>query len=168
MTSTREELSHERPTRPQARPLAVALDIVGADLMLRGRFTDWESGLTTGPDLDQVGVRLAIDATSAAGHSTPALFSFHSRSVESEGGGSFRAKGTFTADGGSRPIEVLFDSPRGHTALFGLSFTAKREDFGDKWPDLIQSVTPFSGAREEGEPTRLAHAWLIPPVLAAA
>ena len=53
--------------------------------MLQGHFSDWESGLAYGPDLDRVRVRLAIDATStpADGAVGPNLFAFHSRKVES-------------------------------------------------------------------------------------
>src|SRR3954462_8990665 len=83
----------------------VDLDIAGDDFMLQGHFSDWESGLAFGPDLDQVRVRLAIDATSTPEAATgaagrPSLFSFHGRKVESQGGGKYRAVGTFSGPRG--------------------------------------------------------------------
>jgi hypothetical protein len=147
---------------------SVDLDIAGEDFMLQGHFSDWESGLAVGPDLDRVSVRLAIDATSArqpvAG---PSLFAFHSRRVESRGPGSYRAIGTFTGPLGARTLEVLVESPPGHTALILVTFVAKKQDFGPGWHDLIANVVPFVDGRE-GSPGRQAHAWLVAPSLAAA
>jgi hypothetical protein len=159
-------------TPPEVPRRRVALDVAGSDLMLRGHFSDWESGLSIGPDLDRVGLRLAIDATSAeaalpGGEQAPDLFSFTSRQVERMGVGAFRADGVLTGALGPRPVEMLIETPPGHTALFVLSFAANRSDFGDGWGDLIQNVVPF-GERDGGGPVRLAHAWLTPPVLAAA
>jgi hypothetical protein len=136
--------------------------------MLQGHFSDWESGLFVGPDLDRVNVKLAIDATSARPvESGESLFTFHSRQVEPTGPASYRVVGTFTGPRGARAMEVTVDSPLGHTALILLAFGAKRTEFGDGWHDLIANVVPFvDGAG--GPPTRPAHAWLIPPSLAAA
>ena len=136
--------------------------------MLAGHFSDWESGLSVGPDLDRVNVRLAIDATSPrepeAGQS---LFSFHSRKVELTGPAAYRAVGTFTGPMGSRALEMAIESPLGHTALVIASFAVQRQEFGEGWHDLIANVVPFVG-EGEGAPTRQAHAWLIPPALGAA
>ncbi len=84
----------QSPVPPIAPRRSVHLDIAGGDFMLQGRFSDWESGLVFGPDLDRVRVRLAIDATSARRpDAEPDLLSFHSREVESVQGGGFRAVG---------------------------------------------------------------------------
>jgi hypothetical protein len=161
--------------RPSGRELprrSIDLDIAGGDLMLQGDFSDWESGLAVGPDLDQVGVKLAIDATSVASamgadKSPRSLFAFHSREVESTGPASYRAVGTFTGPRGARALEMEVSSPLGHTALVVVSFSATRQDFGAGWHDLMANVVPFVDG-VEAMPTRPAHAWLIPPPLANA
>jgi hypothetical protein len=150
------------PPRP-----SIDLDIVGDDFMLQGNFSDWESGLAYGPDLDRVRVRLAIDATSDAPAEGPGLFAFHARQVESKGGGRYRAVGTFSGPGGAKAMEMTVESPLGHTALIVVTFSAKKQDFGDGWHDLIANVVPFVEREDEG-PVRLAHAWLLAPPLAAA
>jgi hypothetical protein len=154
-----------RPELGRSRP-SVELDVAGSDFLLRGKFEDWESGLAFGPDLDRVSVRLAIDATSGV-RTGSSLFAFHSRNVEAEGNGSYRAVGTFTGAEGARPTEMLIENPPGHTALVALTFTAKKQDFGDGWHDLIQNAVPFVPKGDEG-PARSAHAWLLAPDLAAA
>jgi hypothetical protein len=159
------------PARSEARR-SIDLDIAGGNLMLRGHFQVWESRLALGPDLDRVGVRLAVDATSSARplptDAGQPLFAFHSRSVEPEGPGGYRAHGIFTGAQGARPLDVAIETPLGHTALFMLAFGADRQDFGEHgWGALVENVAPSTGAAE-GDPVRAAHAWLLPPVLAAA
>jgi hypothetical protein len=153
------------PELGRSRP-SVDLDVAGSDFLLRGKFEDWESGLAFGPDLDRVSVRLAVDATSGV-KSGSSLFAFHSRNVRAEGNGSYRAVGTFTGAQGARPTEMLIENPPGHTALVALTFTAKKQDFGDGWHDLIQNAVPFVPRGDDG-PVRSAHAWLLAPDLAAA
>jgi hypothetical protein len=145
---------------------SVDLDIAGGDLMLQGQFSDWESGLAVGPDLDRVGVKLAIDATSVR-EGGASLFAFHSRDVKSSGPASYRAVGTFTGPRGSRAMEIEISSPLGHTALVVVGFAAKRQDFGAGWHDLIANTVPFVEGTD-GAPARPAAAWLIPPPLASA
>jgi hypothetical protein len=147
----------------------IELDIAGDNFMLRGHFTDWESGLAFGPDLDRVNIRLAIDATSASAGDIDrkTLFGFTSREVEPEGRGAFLAKGTFTGPLGAQPAEMLVETPGGHTALVIVTFAAKKQDFGEGWHDLIANIVPFVRG-EDGAPARNAHAWLTAPVLAAA
>ena len=137
--------------------------------MLQGHFSDWESGLAYGPDLDRVRVRLAIDATSTPtdGAMGPSLFAFHSRKVESLGAGRYRVVGTFSGPRGAKAMEMTLDSPLGHTALIVVTFSAKKQDFGDGWHDLIANVVPFVEQSDDG-PVRSAHAWLVTPPLAAA
>lgn len=146
---------------------SIDLDIVGDDFMLQGNFSDWESGLAVGPDLDRVRVRLAIDATSDAPATGPSLFAFHGRKVESKGGGRYRAVGTFSGPRGAKAMELTLESPLGHTALIVVTFAAKKQDFGDGWHDLIANEVPFVERGDEG-PVRMAHAWLVTPQLAAA
>jgi hypothetical protein len=173
--SPKAQLSARSKARSSGREVprrSIDLDIAGGDLMLQGPFSDWESGLAVGPDLDQVGVKLAIDATSVASamgadKSARSLFAFHSRQVESIGPASYRAVGTFTGPLGARALEMEVSSPLGHTALVVVSFSAKRQDFGAGWHDLMANVVPFVEA-VDGMPTRPAHAWLLPPPLASA
>jgi hypothetical protein len=151
---------------------SVDLDIAGGDLMLQGHFSDWESGLAVGPDLDRVGVKLAIDSTSVESDARAvgggsSLFAFHSRDVKTTGPACYRAVGTFTGPRGARAMEMEVSSPMGHTALVVVSFSAKRQDFGPGWHDLIANVVPFVD-ETDGTPTRPAHAWLVPPALASA
>jgi hypothetical protein len=148
---------------------SVNLDIAGEDFMLQGNFSDWESGLAFGPDLDRVRVRIGIDATSARADDgeVPSLFSFHSREVESLDGGRYRVVGTFSGPRGAKAMEMTLESPLGHTALIVVTFSAKKGDFGDGWHDLIANVVPFVEQGEEG-PVRSAHAWLVTPPVAAA
>ncbi|HVZ88338.1 MAG TPA: hypothetical protein VHG72_15300 [Polyangia bacterium] len=156
----------QKPAASSAARPSVELDVGGADFMLRGKFADWESGLAFGPDLDRVNVRLAIDATSGV-TSGEDLFGFHSRNVEPVGNGLYRAVGTFSGAQGERPGELLIESPLGHTALIVVMFSARKEDFGESWHDLIQNAVPFPGQGEEG-PVRSARGWLVAPHLAAA
>ena len=136
--------------------------------MLKGRFSDWESGLVFGPDLDRVRVRLAVDATSAGRpDSEPSLFSFHSREVQALESGGFRAVGMFAGAKGKKKTEVSVETPPGHTALVVMSFAAKKQDFGDGWHDLLANVVPLTADGEQ-RPSPLAHAWLIAPPLATA
>jgi polyisoprenoid-binding protein YceI len=153
----------ERPPRR-----SIDLDIAGEEFMLQGRFSDWESALAFGPDLDRVSVRLVVDATSARTTVSegPSLFAFHSRTVETTGEGAYRVLGTFTGPEGSKPVELSVESPLGHTAVAVLTFSAKKQDFGEGWRDLIENVVPFLDGPEG--PVRPAHAWLVPPSLASA
>ena len=154
---------------PAGERRSIDLDIAGDDFLLQGRFSDWESGLAFGPDLDRVRVRLAIDATSTPANVAegPSLFAFHGRKVEALGVGRYRAVGTFSGPRGAKAMEMILDSPLGHTALIVVTFSAKKQDFGDGWHDLIANVVPFVEAGDDG-PVRSAHAWLITPPLAAA
>ena len=156
----------QKPAASTAARPSVELDVGGGDFLLRGKFADWESGLAFGPDLDRVNVRLAIDATSGV-TSGDDLFGFHSRNVEPVGNGLYRAIGTFSGAHGDRPGEMLIESPLGHTALIVVMFSARKEDFGEGWHDLIQNAVPFPGQGEEG-PVRSARGWLVAPHLAAA
>lgn len=151
---------------------SVELDIAGEDFMLQGHFSDWESGLAFGPDLDQVRVRLAIDATSTPTGTgdRPSLFAFHGRKVESQGDGRYRAVGTFSGPRGAKAMEMTLESPLGHTALIVVTFSAKKQDFGEGWHDLIANVVPFGDPDpDNGDgPVRSARAWLVTPPIAAA
>ena len=38
---------------------------------------------------------------------------------------------------------MTLESPLGHTALIVVTFSAKKQDFGEGWHDLIANVVPF-------------------------
>ena len=130
MATLGNQLSSTLAARSEPGRRSIELDVAGGGLLLRGRFSDWESGLTLGPDLDKAGVRLAIDATSAAGAADEEdpLFTFHSRTVEPADDGTFVARGTFTRSAVSKAVEMTVETPPGHTALFVLSFAADKSD----------------------------------------
>ena len=161
-----ENQTHDEPRLTSG----IDLDITGNGLMLTGRFVDWESGVLMGPDLDQLQVRLAIDATSVSGGSDNAtdtpLFSFRGRNASPVGKGVYQVQGDFTGAAGEHPLQVQLETLNEHSALFLLSFQAGKADFGPGWIQLLSNVVPFTP--REGEPVKPAHAWLTVPALAAA
>jgi len=167
-----ENNSHEEGT--QRLGSGIDLDITGNGLMLSGRFVDWASGVLMGPDLDQLQIRLAVDATSVAATSVAGadqandapLFSFRGRNASPVGKGIYQVQGEFTGAAGEHPLQVQLETLNEHSALFLLSFQAEKADFGSGWTQLLSNVVPF--APREGEPARPAHAWLTVPALAAA
>jgi polyisoprenoid-binding protein YceI len=158
------------PEHPPAQVAGIDLDIAGQDLLLSGRFTDWESGVSMGPDLDQLQIRLAIDATSATAgadrRSDPALFCFRGRDAALIGAGVYQIDGELTGAAGARPLQARVETPVEHSAVFLLSFQANKSDFGARWTELLSNVISFR-PRHDG-PSMPAHAWLTVPGLAAA
>jgi polyisoprenoid-binding protein YceI len=156
-------------SRELGRTSAIDLDISGAGLMLKGRFVDWESGVTMGPDLDQLQVRLAIDATSArigsSGADAP-LFSFRGRDAMSINPGLYQVDGELAGPSGSRPLQAQVETPIEHAAVFMLSFQANKSDFGPAWTRLLSNVVPLQAAGERS--SMPAYGWLTVPHLAAA
>jgi polyisoprenoid-binding protein YceI len=156
-TDPGEQESTERP--------AIGLQINGKGLLVRGAFGSWQSRLVMGPDLDQVGVNLFVDATSVRTDGDDdvgeKLFSFRSRSVTPSGRGTYRVLGDFTGAEETRELEIKVETPLGHTPLFVISFDAEKRDFGEGWTHLLENVAPFGQTRE-------AAAWLTTPDLAAA
>ena len=165
-----ENNSFEGRWQSQSKSPGIDLDIAGQDLLLSGRFVDWESGVSMGPDLDQLQIRLAIDATSATAGSErpsdPALFSFRGRHAALVGAGVYQVDGELTGAGGARPLQALVETPIEHSAVFLLSFQANKKDFGPRWTELLSNVISFR-PRDDG-PSMPAHAWLTAPGLAAA
>jgi len=148
----------------------IDLRINGKGLLLSGNFKSWQSRLVLGPDLDDVGLSLFVDATSVGGDDDDdKLFSFRSRSVESLGKGRYRVIGDFTGKEATREVAVKVETPLGHTPLIALSFDAERKDFGDHFQALVENATLF-GRLEDGDeqPRREAAGWLTVPNVAAA
>lgn len=153
----------------------IELHINGSDLMVNGHFDAWQSRLTMGPDLDKLGLQLAIDATSvgsglAPDSTTGKLFSFESHNVAAVASGMYRATGQFQGAGSeaAREMELQLEVSTEHTPTFVISFNARKDEFGDGWTRLIESVAPVLPANDIEGPVRAAQAWLTPPELAAA
>jgi hypothetical protein len=159
---------------------AIDLDITGPDLMLSGRFQDWDSGVSMGPDLDQLQVRLAIDATSAKADlfhdalqladtvKTPPLFAFRGRHAVPMSAGVYQVDGELTSATGAHALQVIVETPIEHSAVFLLSFQARKSDLGAGWTHLLSNMVPFTRRSKDDSPTMPAHAWLTIPTLAAA
>jgi hypothetical protein len=147
---------------PQAHQ-PISLKIAGADLLLNGRFDNWQTSLLRGADLDEAAVRLVVDVTST-NRQGPELFSYRSTKVKSVGGGVYEVEGVLDAPTGSHPLSVLVESPPVHTAFLALSFLARRTELGDSWHQLVD--TAASGSNDPQELN--AQAWVRTPVLAAA
>jgi hypothetical protein len=152
----------------------IELHINGADLMLNGQFDAWQSRLTMGPDLDRLGVQLAVDATSVGSGLTADqpgdhLFSFHSHHVVPVAAGVYRATGRFSgADAdASRDMEMQVETSTEHTPTFVISFATRKAELGARWTRLIDSETAPDPSNDDG-PVRPAQAWLRAPELAAA
>jgi polyisoprenoid-binding protein YceI len=170
MENNTPQMSPGNSLRSSWETRGIDLDITGSGLMLSGRFSDWESGVLMGPDLDQLQVRLSIDATSASVGSTDSvgapLFSFRGRDAASVAPGLYQIDGDFTGPSGTRPLQMHVETPIQHSAIFLLSFQARKSDFGPAWTRLLSNVVPF-GTHADG-PSMPAHAWLTVPHLAAA
>jgi hypothetical protein len=150
----------------------IDLEIHGKGLLLSGTFGAWQSRLVLGPDLDDVGINLFVDATSArAGDVAGAtrLFSFRSHDVVSLGKGKYRVLGDFTGAAETRPLELNVQTPLGHTPHIVVSFAAAKKDFGDQWSSLVENATLFGKAEDaDAGPHREAAGWLTVPIVAAA
>ena len=116
---------------------------------------DVENGLpfVMGPDLDQLQVRFAIDATSVAGDADHAkdapLFAFRGRNASPIGKGIYPVQGEFAGAAGEHPLMVQLETLNEHSALFLLSFQADKADFGPSWTQLLSNVVPFAYASRE-------------------
>lgn len=161
----------------QAQTTAIDLDITGPDLMLTGRFHDWDSAVSMGPDLDQLQVRLAIDATSSASadalhvlntSTAPPLFTFRGRHAAPLSAGVYQVDGELTSVTGPHPLQVTVETPIQHSAVFLMSFQARKSDLGPGWTQLLSNLVPFVRRSKDDSPQMPASAWLTLPTLAAA
>jgi polyisoprenoid-binding protein YceI len=151
----------------------IDLEIHGKGLFLSGAFGAWQTRLVLGPDLDDVGINLFVDATSARATGDVAehdkLFSFRSNDVVSLGKGKYRVLGDFTSAETTRPLELNVETPLGHTPHIVVSFAAEKKDFGEQWNTLVENATLFGKADDGDEgPRREAAGWLTVPNVAAA
>ena len=156
----------------------VRLRIVGADLLLTGRFENWQANLVTSDDPDVSEAHLVVDATSNRGASRdageaehPDIFSFESTKVRKVKEGIYRADGILrtpaTAPDGRRQ-EFTVEVPAVHSAFFGVSFLSQRGEFGVGWQDLIEGQSGIGDTFTAEGLDMNARGWLRIPVLAAA
>ena len=141
----------------ESRRAPVGLQVFSDDLVLSGHFHRWDAAVASGPDLDVLTVRMAVDASSpdpieaaaAEGDTVPELFSFHSTNVSALAPNTFRAVGELTTASGVRPFETLIEVPGGHSAFFVMSFIARAETLGFGWKELVSDVMPLGGMDAE-------------------
>jgi hypothetical protein len=158
---------------------AIALRIVGGDLLLAGRFGQWmplvlsEANGNTQPavgqpvnDLDPnlSTAQVLFDVTSnrTVKSSATDLFSFTASDVETISNQAYKIKGKLRAHGQSADVEALLRSPAAHTPFFVIVFRFDREKFAGLWSGLEDRIDG-SG---HGELRPMA--WLRAPELAAA
>jgi len=151
--------------RPAGRPRTVRapvwLDIGGPGIFLSGHFHRWDAAVAIGPDLDDLTVRMTIDATSPGPLRDPRslgpdLFSFKSARAELLIPGLYRAHGQLTTSTGSGPFHLLVEVPDDTSAFVVISFVARREDLGFGWKELVTDVFPLGGIDVE----RSADPWM--------
>lgn len=137
------------------RRAAVGLRVLGEDLFLSGQFHRWDAAVISGPDLDVLTVRMAIDATSAdlgalGDPAAPAdLFTFRASGVHAVEPNLFRATGEITTAAGVRPLQTMIEVPAGHNAFFVLSFIVRPADVGFGWKELVSDVLALGGLDAE-------------------
>lgn len=106
-----------------------------------------------GPDLDELTVRMAVDATSAdapeADTSGDELFTFHATEIRKRGGEAHDVRGEIRTMNGNRPFRMIIETPEGESSFFVLSFIARREDLGFGWKELVSDVLGLGGIEVE-------------------
>jgi hypothetical protein len=146
----------KKPTKSSGIPrerLPIDLRIQGADIFLSGHFHRWQATVSMGPDLDELTVRMAVDATSpdqlTAEPAEKDLLSFRSVDVKRILPNTFRARGALTTITGTNPSEMLVEVPEGHNAILGLTFVARKDAFGPSWKELITATGGAGGIDAE-------------------
>jgi hypothetical protein len=155
------------------RRSAIDLRIHGEKLFLSGRFHRWQSAVALGNDLDELSVRLAVDVTSPdhlnhADDTAEEMLAFRSTSVTpvTGDGNVSMARGELVTQMGTRPFEMLLETPEGHTPFLGLSFVIRKDELGAAWKELVTGGSGAGGIDAE----RLLDPWSVVsnPAIAAA
>jgi len=165
-TTRQTRQQNTKPTNPEPVNMAPAagrarspldLSIAGSDILLSGRFHRWQAAAFTDSDLDQLSVRMAVDATSpdqlaeiyGANRGPASLLSFRSKEVERVQPLVYRASGELATSAGTRPIEMVIEMPDDHTAFFALSFKVGKDALGDAWSELVTGGSGGGGIDAE-------------------
>lgn len=134
------EVAGRQAAKPPLPRSPIELRIQSGEVFLSGSFHRWQANAASGPDLDMVSVRLAVDATSPDSlvpHPRDHhLFSFESKQVRKLGENVFSAEGVMTTDGGEQRCDMLVEIPEGHTAFVALAFVVKKDFLGDGWREI--------------------------------
>lgn len=153
-------------------PEAIELRVVGADLLLAGRFLHWMPVTLISGNNNEGMAQLLFDVTSnraaPKGRTTP-LFEFKTTSVKAAGPQAYRLKGTLKVGTGVSAevgdIDATLESPRDHTPFFAMTFTLDRTKFESLWTAFEEkAASVIAKGQEELRPW----AWLREPQLAAA
>lgn len=147
---------------------SIGIQVVGGDLLLRGRFAQWMPlVIANAPQNDaQATAQILFDVTShrteASTKEDPDLFSFRATSVKRVAPQAYKVKGQLRSGGESRQVEAFLQSPAAHTPFFVITFPIEREGFAALWDTLEQRVA------RPGQTELRPEAWLREPELAAA
>lgn len=165
---------------------ALRLTVVGADLLLSGRFEHWVPMAVDTSVPAEKSVQLLVDVTSSrqsADQSTDEdALTLTARNVRKIAPLTYRLRGTLTADGVSQDVEAMLQTPQSHTPFCLLTLTLPSDEFAGLW-SRVDAHTPrnTNGAArrtDDGAPVAAdepnadnemrARAWLRPPTIAAA
>lgn len=142
----------------------IELHIQGENLYLAGRFHRWQSAVAIGNDLDEMSIRMAVDVTSPdhlnhTDDDAEELLSFRSSSVTpvTGNGNVSLARGELVTEVGTRPFEMLLETPEGHTPFLGLSFVIRKDELGSGWKELVTGGSGAGGIDAE----RLLDPWSV-------
>ena len=160
-----------RRPRPRARGAASTSTSPATTSCCRGNFSDWESGLAFGPDLDRVRREAGDRRDQHPGRGRrprQACSRFTAARSKSLGDGRYRVVGTFTGPRGAKALEMNDREPtRSHGAdrrhLRGEEAGLRRRLAR---PDRQRRSVREAGTGDAEGPVRSAHAWLLPPPLA--
>ena len=148
---------------------SIGLEVAGSDLLLRGRFAHWAPLVISNPpdnDGGQATAQILFDVTS--NRSAPLargerdLFRFNASEVSLLGPQTYRLKGQLRADGRSRTVEAVLQTPPAHTPFCVVTFPIDRQAFPGLWAALEERVA------RTGEGELRPFAWLRAPELASA
>jgi hypothetical protein len=150
-------------------PESIGLQVAGSDLLLRGRFAQWTPMVISNPPGDNDGqatAQILFDVTS--NRSAPLargqhdLFSFKATQVEALAPHTYRLKGQLRADGHSRTVEAVLQTPAAHTPFCVVTFPIDRDRFPGLWATLEERVA------RTGAGDLRPFGWLRAPELASA
>jgi hypothetical protein len=168
---------------------AIALRIVGGDLLLAGRFGQWmplvlsegensaqiendehdknkakgdKPANDVDPRLSTAQVLFDVTSNRTVKSNATDLFSFTASDVETVSNQAYKIKGKLRAHGQSADVEALLRSPAAHTPFFVIVFRFDRQKFAGLWSGLEDRID--GSGQGELRPT----AWLRAPDLAAA
>ncbi|MES1172162.1 MAG: hypothetical protein ABUL77_02905 [Bacteroidota bacterium] len=140
-------------TNPLFHRSPIDLRIHNSEVFLAGRFHRWQASTTSGKDLDELSVHMAVDVTSpdnlTVDPSERNLFSFRSDTVSQVHSNVYIARGRLESPAGTRPFEMLVEVPEGHTAFLALSFVIRKEELGSGWKELLTGGSGAGGIDAE-------------------